>query len=448
MKVLVVGAGEVGLNIARHLVNEDQDVVVIDQDPERIRYISDQLDVQTICGFGSHPDVLEEAGCDSASMIIAVTNSDEVNMVACQIAYSLFNVPTKIARVRDSAYLSIIRHRFYTREHMPVDVIISPEQEVAKAVLRTIAVPGAYEAETFSDGRMHFVGVHMNEKSKVYRVPFHEYAERFGDYMRVLAIYREDRLIVPTANDHIEKGDEVHFLCAYEDTQRAMDMLGFDTKLHRRALVIGGGNIGLKVASTLEKNGVNTRILERDLERAHFLAEQLTRTTVLNGDAMDRNLLQQENIKDIDVVVAVTQDDATNILSSLQAQQFNAKNVITLVNRSSFMPIIQPLGLDKMIAPREVTASKILQYVRRGNIIALHTVHEGDAEVFEVEVSTHSSIAGTALQNIKLPNNSMIGGVMTRDGVKMATRDLVVHAGDRLVIFAATDVIHQVESLI
>lgn len=448
MKVIVVGAGEVGLNIARHLVNEDQDVVVIDQDPESIRYISDQLDVQTICGFGSHPDVLEEAGCDSASMLIAVTNSDEVNMVACQIAYSLFNVPTKIARVRDSAYLSIVRHRFYTREHMPVDVIISPEQEVAKAVLRTIAVPGAFDAETFADERMHFIGVRMTTESKVYRVPFVEYPQHFGDYIRIMAIYRKGRLIVPTEYDHIEKDDEVHFLCATEDTQRCMDLLGFETKLNRRALVIGGGNIGLKVASTLEQSSVNTRVLERNAERAHVLAEQLTRATVLQGDAMDRTLLQQENIQDMDVVVALTQDDATNILSSLQAQQFNAKNVITLVNRSSFMPIIQPLGLDKMISPREVTASKILQYVRRGNIVALHTVHEGDSEVLEVEVSTHSSIAGTSIQNIKLPEGAMIGGVFNRDGVKMVTKDLVVHAGDRLVIFASTDVIHQVEGLI
>ncbi|MBI1362835.1 MAG: Trk system potassium transporter TrkA [Proteobacteria bacterium] len=446
MKAVVIGAGEVGLNIARHLVMENQDVVLVDNDPAKLAAVGEVLDVQTIEGFGSHPDVLEAAGCENAAMLIAVTHSDEVNMVACQMAYSLFNVPLKIARVRQPAYLEVTKHRLYTRDHMPVDVIISPEVEVANAIIRTMTVPGAFDAEFFGNGRVAVIGTWVTAEASLIGKPlFRMHEEKLP--FTVAGIFRGERLIVPDGQDHLELDDEVFIICRREDTEEAMQMLGHMEGTPKDVFIIGGGGIGHHILQKMEKMGITARVLERDSERAAFLADTLHRTTVLHGDALDRKLLMEENIQDMDAVVAVTSDDATNILSSKLVSEMGVNNVITLVNQSNFISMVESLGVETVISPREITASRILQYIRRGHILSLHSIKDGKAEVIEAEATPASPIVGVPIRELSLPAGIILGAVISGSQVTIPRDGDIIHAGDRVVLFCANTHIHTVESL-
>jgi trk system potassium uptake protein TrkA len=447
MKAVVIGAGEVGLNIARHLVQENQDVVLVDNDPEKLSLVSEMLDVQTVVGFGSHPDVLEAAGCENAAMLIAVTHSDEVNMVACQMAYSLFNVPLKIARVRQTAYLEVTKHRLYTRDHMPVDVIISPEVEVANSIIRTMTVPGAFDAEFFGDGRVAIIGTWVLGESPLLGQTLHTLQNEQKLPFVIGGIFRGERLIVPDMQDHLEEDDEIFFICRREDTEESMQLLGHMDSTPSKVFVVGGGGIGLHIVQRLEKMGISPRVLERDSARAAFLADTLNDTTVLHGDALDRKLLVEENIQNMDVVVAVTSDDATNILFSTLVAEYGVKNIITLVNQSNFISMVENLGLDTVISPREITASRILQYIRRGHILSLHSVKDGKAEIIEAEATAASPIVGVPLRELNLPDGIRLGAIVSGAEVMIPRDDVIIHAGDRVVLFCASAQIHAVEAL-
>ncbi len=447
MKAIVIGAGEVGINIARHLVQENQDVVLVDNDAERLSLVGEMLDVQTVLGFGSHPDVLEAAGCENAAMIIAVTHSDEVNMVACQMAYSLFNVPLKIARVRQTAYLEVTKHRLYTRDHMPVDVIISPEVEVANAIVRTMTVPGAFDAEFFGDGRVAIIGTWVMPDSPLIGQPLKTLKGEHKLPFVLAGIFRGDRLIVPDGQDHLEEDDEVFFICKREETEDSMHLLGHTESTPSKVFVIGGGSIGLHIVERLEKMGISPRVLERDSSRAALLADTLNDTTVLHGDALDRKILVEENIQDMDVVVAVTSDDATNILSSTLVAEYGVKNIITLVNQSNFIGMVENLGLETVISPREITASRILQYIRRGHILSLHTIKDGKAEIIEAEATASSPIVGVPVRELNLPVGVRLGAVVSGADVIIPHGEDIIHAGDRVVLFCSSNQIHAVEAL-
>jgi trk system potassium uptake protein TrkA len=446
MKAIVIGAGEVGLNIARHLVHEHQDVVLVDNNPAKLAAVSEQLDVKTIEGFGSHPDVLEAAGCESAAMLIAVTHSDEVNMVACQMAYSLFNVPLKIARVRQGAYLEMTKHRLYTRDHMPVDVIISPEVEVANAIIRTLTVPGAFDAEFFADGQVAVIGTSVLANSALLGKPLFKLQKERIPFV-VGGIFRRERLIVPHGQDHLEAGDEVFFMCRREDVAESMSLLGHSDRNPSNVFVIGGGAIGLHILQQLEQMGIGARVVERSAARAGLLADTLHNTTVLHGDALDRKLLLEENIQQMDAVVAVTSDDATNILSSKLVGELGVKNVITLVNQSNFIDMVENLGLETVISPREITASRILQYIRRGHILSLHSIKDGKAEVIEAEATAGSPVVGVPMRELNLPSGIILGAVFRNGEVTIPRENDILHVGDRVVLFCANSDIHTVESL-
>ena len=333
MKVIVCGAGQVGFNIARYLALEDNDVTVIDQSPDLVRRISDSVDVQGVVGHASHPDVLEQAGAEDADMIIAVTYADEVNMVACQVAHSLFDVPKKIARVRQQSYLDPIWANLFSRDHLPIDVIISPEIEVARAVIRRLQAPGAFEMIPLANDRVKLVGVRCEENCPVVRTPLRQLTQLFPDLnIVVVGWMRDDKAIVPKADDEMLPGDEVYFVVESEQTARAMAAFGHEESQARRLLILGGGNIGLFLAQEIERSHgwINSKLIEGNAPRAELIASRLKKTVVLHGDVLDIDILEEANVAATDTVVAVTNDDETNILASLLAKRYGAQLAASL----------------------------------------------------------------------------------------------------------------------
>lgn len=449
MKIIVVGAGEVGLSIAKHLVHDHHSVTIIESDEARAAFVRETLDVSIVLGFGSHPDVLERAGCENAHIIIAATTSDEVNMLACQMAHTLFKVPTKIARVRDASYLSIVRFKLFNDTSMPVDEVISPEIEVAQAVLRTMSVAGAIESCFMGGGKVHMLGVHITDQSRdILNLPLRDLETHTEVPLKVVAIFRNRRLIVPKASDHMEWGDEVYFICLKDDTSIAMQRFGYEDNPTQRVLVIGGGKTGFVVCRELEKLGINTRVIEFDRTKAEWLAAHLEHTTVIHGDAMNRNLLIEENVMDMDVVACMTDDDATNILAAVQVQNIGVKNVIALIKESNLMPLAENMGIDKLVTPREITAARILRYIRQGRIYALHTINEGKAEVFEVEVLADSVLVGIPMANMNLPYNTTIAAVVDGDQVEFTHDKTILKPGQRVIVMAETGQIPAIEKLL
>ncbi len=450
MKVVVCGAGQVGFNIAHYLASENNDVTVIDQRPELIRKISDSLDVKGLVGFASHPDMLEQAGAADADMVIAVTFADEVNMVACQVCHSLFNVPTKIARVRHQSYLSPMWRDLFTRDHMPIDVIISPEIEVARAVIRRMQVPGAIDMIPFADDKVRVLGVHLTEDCPLVNTPLRQLTELFPDLnICVVGISRGDRMIAPSGDDHMLPGDDVYFVTESSHMERALAAFGHEEKTARRAIIVGGGNIGLFLALELEANypDLNLKLIELDPRQAQIAADQLTRSVVLNGDALDRDILEEANVAATETIVAVSNDDEVNILSSLLAKRYGARRAVTLINNMSYGPLVSSLGVDVIVSPRDVTVSTILQHVRRGRIRAVHSIREGRAELIEAEALETSPLVGTPLREIKLPTGIIVGAIVRGDTVIIPRGDSVVRANDRVIIFAAAGQAKKVEKM-
>ena len=450
MKFIVCGAGQVGFSIARHLALENNDVTVIDRDPELVRRVSDTLDANGIVGHASNPEILEQAGIANADMIIAVTYADEVNMVACQVAHSLFDVPTKIARVRQQSYLLPIYANLFSRDHMPIDVIISPEMEVARAVTRRLQVPGAFEMIPLVDDKVKLLGVRCEGTCPLINTPLRQLTQLFPELnIVIVGLMREGNPMVPNADDQLLLGDEVYFVVDSEQVSRAMVAFGHEEVEARRLVIFGGGNIGLFLAQEIEKNHdwVKAKIVESDKKRAEFIAGALERTMVLNGNVLDPEILEEANILQTDTVIAVTNDDETNILASLLAKKNGCKRVITLINSGTYEPLINSLGIDVVVSPRNITVSTILQHVRRGRIHSVHTLREGFGELIEAEALETSELVGKPLNEVKLPHGVLLGAIV-RDGKMICPRgSTVVQAKDRVVMFAAEDVIREVEKI-
>ncbi len=450
MKVIVCGAGQVGFHIARHLSLENNDVTVIDQSPDLIRRISDTLDAQGIVGHASHPDVLEKAGARDADMLIAVTYADEVNMIASQIAHSLFEVPTKIARVRHQSYLDPAWANLFSRDHMPIDVIISPEIEVARAVARRLKVPGAFEMISLADDKVKLVGVRCSDDCPVLHTPLRQLAQLFPDLnLVVVGLLRDSKTIVPSADDHMLPGDEVYFVVDSEHLMRAMTAFGQEEMEARRVLILGGGNIGLFLAEEIEREHpwVNTKIIERDTERAEFIAGKLERTTVINGDVLDPEILQEANVGATETVVSVTNDDETNILASLLAKRYGVQRAVTLINASAYEPLIASLGVDVVVSPRNITVSTVLQHVRRGRIHAVHSLRDNFGELIEAEAMETSSLVGAPLRDAKLPQGVILGAIVRNGQVISPRGTTIVEDKDRVVLFATADNVRKVEKM-
>ena len=450
MKVIVCGAGQVGFNIAHYLASENNDVTVIDQRPDLVRKITDTLDVQAVLGHASQPSVLEQAGAGDADMIIAVTHADEVNMVACQVAHSLFDVPTKIARVRSQSYLQPMWATLFSREHLPIDVIISPEIEVARAITRRLQVPGAIDVIPLAGDKVRLIGVRCDPDTPLINTPLRQLTVLFPDLnIVVIGIVRDGKPIVPTAEDQMLEGDEVYFVVDTQHVGRALSAFGREDQEARRIVVFGGGNIGLFLVQQIEAEhpNVTVKVIEANKERAEYVAKTLSRTVVLNGDVLDPEILAEAGVASAEAVVSVTNDDETNILAALLAKRTGARRAMTLINKTTYKALVGPLGIDVVISPRAITVSNILQHVRRGRIHAVHSLHEGFGELIEADALETSSLVGKPLRDVKLPAGVLLGAVV-RDGTVISPRgNTVVQAGDRVVLFAAADAVKKVEKM-
>ncbi|MGH1353332.1 MAG: Trk system potassium transporter TrkA [Methyloligellaceae bacterium] len=448
MKVLICGAGQVGFGIAERLAAENNDVSVIDSNPTLIQRISDVLDVRGFVGHGAHPDVLEQAGAREADMIIAVTFHDEVNMIACQVANYLFDIPTKIARIRSQTYLDPKWSKLFLSENVPIDVIISPENEVSEMVLKRLSLPGAFETASFGEGKIAAVGISCNDECPVTDTPLRQLTELFPDLTAVVvAIIRDGKLFVPSSEDQMLVGDDVYVIVDEAQVSRTLKIFGHDEKQARRVVIAGGGNTGLYVASRLEKmnNNVRVKIIEANQDQAIRLAEQLTQTLVLNGSALEEELLREADIANVDTMIALTNDDQVNILSSVLAKRLGCKRNLCLVNNHGYMTISRSLGIDTYINPRSITISHILQHVRRGRIRAVHSVHNGTGEILEAEALETSPMVGVPLRNLDLPNGVRIGAILRKGKLVPPNGTMKILANDRIVMFATAEYVRQVE---
>jgi len=449
MKVIVCGAGQVGFQIARHLSDEGNSVTVIDNNGQLVRNITDALDVTGVVGFASHPNILAQAGARDCDMLIAATSMDEVNMMACQVAHSVFAVPTKIARIRTDSYLESEWSDLFRRDHMPIDVIISPEAEVAKVTLRRLRATAAFDIEPFLGGAAEFVGIALHDDCPVINTPLRQLSELFSTLRAiVVAVRRGGKVWVTHGDDQLFPGDDIYFISAAEDRNRTIGIFGRENLSAERIVVVGAGNIGLRVAREIEDSpNLRCKMVERDRARAEYAADHLDRTIVLNGDALNAAILTEAGVEEADGIVALTNDDRTNLLSCALAKQLGCPISIALSNDATFERIAVPLGVNALINPRATTVSTILRHVRRGRVRAVYSVGRGEGEVIEAQVMATSPIAGKRVRDISFPAGSIIGAVQSGGKLVMPQGDTVIHVGDTMVMFAVRSAVHQVEQM-
>jgi len=438
MRVIICGAGRVGYGLAERLSQERNTVTVIDTSPDLIRQITNELDVRGVVGHGSHPDVLVRAGVRDCDMIIAVTYADEVNMMACQVAHSLFDVPTKVARVRAQGYLDNQWNDLYSRENMPIDIIISPEIEIGKAILRRLNTPGAFNVVPFGDGAVQMLGVEINEDCPIIQTPIRQIPDLFtGLHAAVVGIERDGELFAPTPDDPLEVGDRAYIITQAAHSKRLLEVLGSNQVQARHVVIIGGGNVGTYVAEKLEgKSGMRVRVIERDKDRAEKAAEQLSRTVILNGDAMSAEIQEEAGVANAEMFIALTNSDSVNILSAVQAKKLGARMTISLINEVSMQDMQSELGIDMVIDPRASTISSILRHVRRGRILEVYSLEQGGAEVIEGEVLDTSPMAGKALSDVAMGEGVAVGAIIADGAVLPPSPGLVLRPGNRVVLMA------------
>ena len=451
MKVIICGAGQVGWQIAQHLSGENNDVTVVDNNPELVHRATETLDVQGVAGFASYPDVLERAGAKDADMIIAATYSDEVNMVTCQVAHSVFSVTRKIARLRSQSYLTALYSDLYRREHMPIDVVISPEREISVAALQRLAAPAAFDTESFMDGKSQLLGILIEEDCPVVNTPLRQLTDLFSTLSAiVVGIRRDGNLFAPEAGDQVYVGDEIYVFTHTADMARTLEVFGKKNAKQERIVILGGGNVGLAVAQELEKrkDRIRAKVIEKDRERAEFAADALEKTIVLNGDGLNIELLAEAGIKRADAILCVTDDDKTNVLAAVRAKAEGCPMAICLVNDPSLISLMKPMGIDAYINPRATTVSSILRHIRHGRVHRVYSIGDAEAEVIEAQVLSTSSIAGQKIADIDLPKGVIVGAIMQDGKVIRPTGSSRINEGDMIVLFCLAQDVPEVEQLL
>ena len=450
MRVIVCGAGQVGTNIARYLSRFDTDVTVIDIDPALVAAATDTLDVRGLVGHAGHPDVLKQAGAMDADLIIAVTQVDEINMVACQVAHTLFNVPKKIARVRQATYLRPEWRELFQTDHMPIDHIIAPEVEVAESIQRRLAVPGAFEVIPLAKRKAVFVGVRCLDETPILGTPLDHLADLFPQLsMRIVALARGNEMLIPSGETELEAGDEVYFVAQEDQVERVLALFGHEEQEGRRMVIMGGGNIGLNLAQLLESKNTSLRIklIEVDAEQAKHAAQHLNRTVVLHGDALETELMSEAGVDKTETLVAASNDDELNILAALQAKRMGAERAVAIVNRQSISTLVGQLGIDVVVSPRLITVSSILRYVRQGRIRAVYSVGEGFGEIFDVEATQGSELTGKAIKKIEKKGLLVVGAIVRDDDYIAPKPDEIIEPGDRVILLAHSDHVKKAEKL-
>jgi len=435
MKIIILGAGQVGSSVAANLCSEDNDITVVDCEPNRLQVLQDRYDLRTVVGHASHPQVLGRAGAQDADMIIAVTNSDETNMVACQVAYTLFHTPTKIARIRENQYQA--HPALFGPEALPIDVLISPEQEVTNYTKRLIEFPGALQVFDFADGKVQLVAARAFYGGPLVGRRLRELPQQLpGIETRVTAIFRRQEVIIPHGDTVIEAGDDVFFIAAPKHIRAVMSEFRKLDGPNRRVMIAGGGNIGKRLALALEKT-CTIKIIENNPQRAKAISEELKHGYVLLGDAADEDLLIEENIENTDVFCALTNADEANIISSMLAKRLGAKTVMALINRAAYVDLVQRDIIDIAISPQQATIGSLLAHVRRGDVVKVHSLRRGAAEAIEAIAHgdrNSSRVVGRAIEDIQLPPGTTIGAIVRGDSTIMVHHDTVIEAEDHVIL--------------
>lgn len=448
MKIIIVGAGEVGFHIAGHLTHEKKDVVVIDRDADALRRVSDNLDVQVIQGSGSSPVVLEEAGILNAEIILAVTDSDEINLVACLVADLLSPSTKKLARVREAAF---DQYHGKFRENAPhIDTIINPDIEVVKTISAMISVPGAVDVAEFADGRIKFIGIYLEKNSRLAGIRLADLPSKITNNARPLiaALVREEELIIPGGDDRLMPGDLVYFISEEQKLHETMAAFDKQDQKISRVLIVGAGNIGYRLAKHLENTTVHCKIVEKNTERCALLAEGLNKSVVLCGDGSDQGLLSEENIQDMDLVITLTSDEETNILASLLAIRMGAKKSITRINKFSYLSLTKAIGIEQVVSPRLSAINTILQHIRRGKVLSAISIQGEQAEVIEALALETSDIVERPLKKIKFPKGAIVAGIIRGEEIIIPTGNSIIQPGDRIIIFARRQAVPKIEKIL
>jgi len=452
MRVIVCGAGQVGSTIARHLATEGINVTVVDISPDQARRADESYDVRGMVGHASHPEVLERAGARDADMLIAVTRSDEVNMVACQVAYSLFNVRRRIARVRHQGYLEPIWQGLYASDQLPIDVIISPEAEVANGIVRRLRTPGAFDTVALADGQVHLLGVHCNTGAcSLVGRRMKELSSSGASGIVVGVIVRGGHAFVPRAEDQVQQGDDVYVITETAHVDRVMTFLGHEEQVARRIVIVGGGNVGLNLASRIARNAphVSIKIIEHSRERAEFVSREIgDAAVVIQGDALDKDVLIEANVQSAETIIAVTNDDETNIFASVLAKREGCTRAITLVNKTSYEHVLPALGIDAVVSPSAITISTILRHVRHRSISALYTLREDFGEVIQATAQEGSRLVRGTLRDAKLPEGMLVGAIVRNGEVIIPTSSSQVYPGDSIIAVVAYKALRKAEAIL
>ena len=437
MKILILGAGQVGSSAAYHLSREEaNEVTVVDMRPDVLRELQDRLDIRTVVGHAAHPDVLERAGANDADIVVALTDTDETNMVACQVSYTLFHTPTKIARIRAAEYMNA--KDLFTQDAIPVDVRISPEQLVCEYIEQLILFPGASQVLDFADGRVRLVGVKADRDGLLVGQRIATLKDHVPNTEgRIAAIYRQGKAMLPEGDTVIQEGDEVFFIADRKDIRVFMSEMRRLEDPVRRVVIAGGGNIGVRLALALEQTN-QVKIIERDPQRARHISEQLNKAIVLVGDAADEELLLEENIDNVDVFCALTNSEEANILSSMLAKRLGSHKVMALINRASYVDLVEAGSIDIAISPQQVTIGSLLAHVRRGDVVKVHSLRRGAAEAIEAIAhggKTESKVVGRSIEDIALPKGAALVALVRDGQVIMAHHDTVIETDDHVILF-------------
>ena len=457
MNIIICGAGRVGFTIAKLLSEQGHSLTVIDQSSEDIQKIDDALDVKAIVGKATYPSILEKANASEADMIIAVTRNDEINMVICQIAFSIFSVPKKIARIRSQDYLNPKFTRVYNKENLPIDVIISPEIEIAKSIQRKLEAPGALDSVPFADGKIRLLEILINDNCNLINIQLNELTKKYPNLeANIIGIIRDEKFLIPKKNDDIKKDDKIYVVINSTQMSETLEAFGHKEKISKKILIVGGGNIGFNLAKNLEESldSARVKIVEKDKDRAEFLANELNNTIIINGNGLDEEILAEANLEEAETVLALTNDDEDNLMVSVLVEKFaldekniDDKRTMALINKPNYSLLQNSLKIDDLIDPRMNTVSSILKHIHKGTIETAYTILNGEYEVIEAEIIETSELINKELKNSNLPEEIRIGAILRDNKVIIPRSSFVFQKDDRVVLLAKKDSISVVENI-
>ena len=457
MNIIICGAGRVGFTIAKLLSEQGHSITIIDQSSEDIQKINDSLDVKAIVGKATYPSILEKANASETDMIIAVTRNDEINMLICQIAFSIFNIPKKIARIRSQDYLNPKFTKVYSKENLPIDVIISPEIEIAKSIQRKLEAPGALDSVTFADNQIRLLEVLIKDNCKSIDIKFNELTKKHPKLeANIIGINREEKFFIPKKTDSVKKDDKIYVIINSSQMAETLKAFGHEEKISKKILIIGGGNIGFNLAKNIEEtlDTVRVKIVEKDKKRAEYLAQELNDTIVINGNGLDEEVLTEANLDEAETVLALTNDDEDNLMVSVLVEKFakdkkdiDDKRTMALINKPNYSLLQSSLKIDDLIDPRMNTVSSILKHVHKGTIENAYTISNGEYEVIEAEIIETSELINKELKNSNLPEEIRIGAILRNKKVIIPTSDFVFKKDDQVVFLAKKDSISFVENM-